>query len=253
MISRYFIEFSYDGSNYHGIQRQPNSLTIQQVIEENFEKFIGCTINLVLAGRTDAGVHARQMYAHFDIEKEFDKNIFCKRLNSMLPKDICIESISLVSDNDHARFDALSRSYKYVISKVKNPFNLKFSYYLKDDLDLNSMNKCCRTLIKNNDFKCFSKSNTDVKTYICDISLAKWEKVDNEYIFNITSDRFLRNMVRSIVGTMIDVGRSKISIEDFEMILLSRDRGKAGFSVPASGLTLININYENIFLESWKK
>ena len=115
------------------------------------------------------------------------------------------------------------------------------------------MNNCSKLLINHDDFKCFSKSNTDVKTYICNISFAKWQKVNNEYIFNITSDRFLRNMVRSIVGTMIDVGRSKISIEDFEMILLSRDRGKAGFSVPASGLTLININYENIFLKSWKK
>jgi len=253
MTSRYFIEFSYDGSNYHGIQRQPNSLTIQEVIEDNFGKFIGCPINLVLAGRTDAGVHAKQMYAHFDTDIEFDRNIFCKRLNSMLPKDICIESINLVSNNDHARFDALSRSYRYIISQVKNPFNLKFSYYLKDDLDLNNMNNCCKLLINHDDFKCFSKSNTDVKTYICNISFAKWQKVNNEYIFNITSDRFLRNMVRSIVGTMIDVGRSKISIEDFEMILLSRDRGKAGFSVPASGLTLINVNYENIFLESWKK
>ena len=253
MTSRYFIEFSYDGSNYHGIQRQRNSLTIQEVMEESFGKFIGCPVNLVLAGRTDAGVHAKQMYAHFDTEKEFDRNIFCKRLNSMLPKDICIESINLVSNNDHARFDALSRSYRYVISQVKNPFNLKFSYYLKDDLNLNNMNNCCKLLINHYDFKCFSKSNTDVKTYICDISFAEWQKVNNEYIFNITSDRFLRNMVRSIVGTMIDVGRSRISIEDFERILLSRDRGEAGFSVPASGLTLININYENIFLESWKK
>ena len=253
MTSRYFIEFSYDGSNYHGIQRQPNSLTIQEVIEVNFEKFIGYPINLVLAGRTDAGVHARQMYAHFDSVKEFDKNIFCKRLNSMLPKDICIESISLVSNDNHARFDALSRSYKYVISQVKNPFNPKFSYYLIDDLDLNNMNKCCKLLINHDDFKCFSKSNTDVKTYICDISFAKWQKVNNEYIFNITSDRFLRNMVRSIVGTMIDVGRSRISVEDFERVLISRDRSEAGFSVPASGLTLININYKNIFLKSWKK
>ena len=252
-MTRYFIEFSYDGSNYHGIQKQPNSSTIQEILETNISKYSGSNINLTLAGRTDAGVHAKQMYAHFDTDIEFDRNIFCKRLNSMLPKDICIESINLVSNNDHARFDAISRSYRYIISQVKNPFNLKFSYYLKDDLDLNNMNNCCKLLINHDDFKCFSKSNTDVKTYICNISFAKWQKVNNEYIFNITSDRFLRNMVRSIVGTMIDVGRSKISIEDFEMILLSRDRGKAGFSVPASGLTLININYENIFLESWEK
>lgn len=253
-MNRYFAQVEYKGTNYKGFQKQKNSKqTIQQKIEFALSKVANEKISVVCAGRTDAGVHAKQMYAHFDTDKEFDRNIFCKRLNSMLPKDICIESINLVSNNDHARFDALSRSYRYIISQVKNPFNLKFSYYLKDDLDLNNMNKCCKLLINHDDFKCFSKSNTDVKTYICNISFAKWQKVNNEYIFNITSDRFLRNMVRSIVGTMIDVGRSKISIEDFEMILLSRDRGKAGFSVPASGLTLININYENIFLESWKK
>ena len=252
-MNRYFIEFSYDGSNYHGIQKQPNSLTIQQVVEENFEKFIGSSINLVLAGRTDTGVHAKQMYAHFDIDQEFDKNIFCSRLNSMLPHDICIKSINLVSNEAHARFDACSRSYEYIISQVKNPFNHKFSYYLKDFLDLNEMNKCCQLLIDHSDFKCFSKSNTDVKTYICDISFAEWQNINNEYVFKITADRFLRNMVRSIVGTMINIGRSKISFEDFEKILISRDRRQAGFSVPASGLMLMNINYKNIFLESWKK
>ena len=176
-MSRYFVEFSYDGSDYHGLQKQPNSITIQEVIENNFEKFIGSEINLVLAGRTDAGVHAKQMYAHFDVEKDFQKDIFCKRLNTMLPKDICIESINLVSKEAHARFDAVSRSYEYVISNEKNPFKNKFTYYFKDHLDLEKMNECCLDLLDHKDFKCFSKSNTDVKTYICDITSAQWKEV----------------------------------------------------------------------------
>lgn len=252
-MSRYFVEFSYDGSGYHGLQKQPNSITIQEVIENNFEKFIGSEINLVLAGRTDTGVHAKQMFAHFDIEKDIEKDIFCKRLNNMLPDDLCIESINLVSNDKHARFDAVSRSYEYVISKQKNPFNNKFTYYSKEFLDLDKMNECCHYLLDHSDFKCFSKSNTDVKTYICDVKSAQWKEINNEYRFNITADRFLRNMVRSIVGTMIDVGRSRISNEGFKKILKSRNRSKAGFSAPASGLTLLSIKYNNIFIETWKK
>jgi tRNA pseudouridine38-40 synthase len=252
-MSRYFIEFSYDGSDYHGLQKQPNAITIQEVIENNLEKFLGIEINLVLAGRTDAGVHAKQMFAHFDTEMDFKKDILCKRLNTMLPKDICIESVNLVPSEAHARFDAVSRSYEYLISSEKNPFNNKFTYYFKDHLDLNKMNECCLDLIAHSDFKCFSKSNTDVKTYICDITSAEWKELNNEFRFNITADRFLRNMVRSIVGTMIDVGRSRISRENFKKILKSRNRSEAGFSVPASGLSLLNIEYNNIFIESWKK
>ena len=252
-MSRYFIEFSYDGSDYHGLQKQPNAITIQEVIENNLEKFLGIEINLVLAGRTDAGVHAKQMFAHFDIEMDFKKDILCKRLNTMLPKDICIESVNLVPSEAHARFDAVSRSYEYLISSEKNPFNNKFTYYFKDHLDLNKMNECCLDLIDHSDFKCFSKSNTDVKTYICDITSAEWKELNNEFSFNITADRFLRNMVRSIVGTMVEVGRSRISRENFKKILESRNRSEAGFSVPASGLSLLNIKYNNIFIESWKK
>ncbi len=252
-MPRYFIEFSYDGTDYHGLQKQPNAITIQEVIENNLERFFGIEINLVLAGRTDAGVHAKQMFAHFDIYKDFKKDILCKRLNTMLPRDICIESVNLVPNEAHARFDAVSRSYEYLISSKKNPFNNKFTYYFKDHLDLKKMNECCIDLLDNSDFKCFSKSNTDVKTYICDITSAEWKELNNEFRFNITADRFLRNMVRSIVGTMIDVGRSRISRESFKKILKSRNRSEAGFSVPASGLSLLNIKYNNIFIKSWKK
>ena len=252
-MSRYFIEFSYDGTNYHGLQKQPNSKTIQESIETNMFKYFGIKSNLTLAGRTDTGVHARQMFAHFDIETEFEQKKFCKSLNMMLPKDISLESLSLVSDESHARFDATSRTYEYFINSKKNPFNYKFAYYLKDKLDIEKMNKSCFRLINHLDFKCFSKSNTDVKTYNCDISVAKWDIMENGFRFNITANRFLRNMVRSIVGTMLEIGRLKISDMDFQKILDSRDRSEAGFSVPASGLFLTNVTYNEKFIKIWRK
>ncbi len=252
-MPRYFIEFSYDGSNYHGLQKQPNSETIQECIEFNMSKFLGLNIDLTLAGRTDTGVHARQMFAHFDIDIDFSQDNFCRSLNMMLPKDICVESLSLVDENDHARFDAISRTYEYFINSKKNPFNYKFAYYIRDELDIVKMNNSCSKLLNHTDFKCFSKSNTDVKTFDCDISFAKWDMIEGGYKFTITSNRFLRNMVRSIVGTMIDIGRLKVSQTDFQKILDSRNRSEAGLSVPALGLFLNNIKYEEIILEIWKK
>ena len=252
-MPRYFIEFSYDGSSYHGLQKQPNSETIQECIEFNMSKFLGLNIDLTLAGRTDTGVHARQMFAHFDIDIDFSQDNFCRSLNMMLPKDICVESLSLVDENDHARFDAISRTYEYFINSKKNPFNYKYAYYIRDELDIVKMNKSCSKLLNHTDFKCFSKSNTDVKTFDCDISFAKWDMIEGGYKFTITSNRFLRNMVRSIVGTMIDIGRLKVSQTDFQKILDSRNRSEAGLSVPALGLFLNNIKYEEIILEIWKK
>ena len=252
-MPRYFIEFSYDGSSYHGLQKQPNSETIQECIEFNMSKFLGLNIDLTLAGRTDTGVHARQMFAHFDIDIDFSQDNFCRSLNMMLPKDICVESLSLVNENDHARFDAISRTYEYFINSKKNPFNYKFAYYIRDELDIVKMNNSCSKLLNHTDFKCFSKSNTDVKTFDCDISFAKWDMIEGGYKFTITSNRFLRNMVRSIVGTMIDIGRLKVSQTDFQKILDSRNRSEAGLSVPALGLFLNNIKYEEIILEIWKK
>jgi len=252
-MPRYFIEFSYDGSNYHGLQKQPNSETIQECIELNMSKFLASTIDLTLAGRTDTGVHARQMFAHFDIKKEFSQDNFCRTLNMMLPKDICIESLSLVNDDDHARFDAKSRTYEYFINIKKNSFNYNLAYYIRDELDIVKMNKSCLRLLNHTDFKCFSKSHTDVKTFDCDISFAKWDIIEGGYKFTITSNRFLRNMVRSIVGTMINIGRLKISNDDFQKILESRNRSEAGLSVPALGLFLTSITYEEIILKIWKK
>jgi len=171
----------------------------------------------------------------------------------MLPKDITIESLSLVTNESHARFDASSRTYEYFVNSKKNPFNYKFSYYLKHHIDIKKMNKSCTRLINHLDFKCFSKSNTDVKTYNCDISYAKWDVIDEGIRFKITANRFLRNMVRSIVGTMIDIGSSKISDSDFQKILDSRNRSEAGLSVPSAGLFLTNITYPQKFIKTWKK
>ena len=252
-MSRYFIEFSYDGSNYHGIQKQPNSSTIQEILETNISKFSRSNINLTLAGRTDAGVHAKQMFAHFDMEHDFDKTNFCRSLNMMIPKDICVECLFLVNKDSHARFDALSRTYEYYISSEKDPFNFKFSYFFRDKLDIDKMNKSCKRLIRHKNFKCFSKSNTDVKTYDCDIQFAEWKISKKGYKFSIRANRFLRNMVRSIVGTMIEIGTQKITDKDFQIILDSEDRRKAGYSVPASGLFLAGINYKKIFETRWKK
>ena len=251
-MNRYFLEFSYDGTNYHGLQKQLNSDTIQDTLETKISEYIGVKSNITLAGRTDTGVHAKQMFAHIDIVDDFDKTKFCKSLNMMLPKDICIESLYLTNDDSHARFDAISRTYKYYITNKKEPFNYRFSYYVKDMLDVVKMNKCCNNLTEYIDFKCFSKSNTDVKTYDCNITKASWKKLDDGLVFEITANRFLRNMVRSIVGTMIEIGRQKISQKDFQKILDSRDRKKAGFSVPASGLFITNIKYEDIFKKKWK-
>ena len=252
-MPRYFIEFSYDGSNYHGIQKQPYSLTIQEILETNISKYSGSNINLTLAGRTDAGVHAKQMFAHFDIEHDFNKTNFCRSINMMIPKDICVECLSEVAEDLHARFDAISRTYEYFISSKKDPFNYKFSYYFRDKLDIDKMNESCQILIKHKNFKCFSKSNTDVKTYDCDIQFAEWNISDKGYNFSVKANRFLRNMVRSIVGTMIQIGIQKISDKDFQIILDSQDRRNAGYSVPASGLFLTNIDYKEKFETSWKK
>tara|TARA_B100000575_G_scaffold281445_1_gene272110 strand:- start:6026 stop:6784 length:759 start_codon:yes stop_codon:yes gene_type:complete len=251
-MKRYLIKFSYDGTNYHGLQKQLNSDTIQDRLEIKISEYLGIKSNITPAGRTDSGVHAKQMFAHIDIEVDFDEVKFCKSLNMMLPKDICIESLYLVNDDFHARFDALSRTYKYYIKNKKDPFNYRFSYYLKDELNIASMNNCCDNLLNSFDFKCFSKSNTDVKTYECNVLEAKWYKDEDDLLFEITANRFLRNMVRSIVGTMIEVGRKKISQNDFQKILESRDRKKAGFSVPASGLFITKINYKDIFKKKWK-
>jgi len=242
---RFFIEFSYNGSNYHGWQRQPSQISIQERFEDCISKILSSNISLIAAGRTDSGVHAKKMFAHFDYYKEFDFKKTIHQLNSFLPNDISVRNIFRVNDDVHARFSALSRTYLYVLINKKDPFMQKRAYLLKNKLDIKKMNEACKHLLSNDDFKSFSKSKTDVNTYICDIQEASWTQVDdNTFVFKIKANRFLRNMVRAIVGTLIEVGQNIITIDQFNNVILSKNRSKAGYSVPAYGLYLTDVEYD---------
>ena len=239
---RYFIELSYDGTPFVGWQRQPAGDSVQSCLEDALSILFRKPLSIVGAGRTDAGVHAHQLFAHVDIDDHIDKDLTF-RLNKLLPKEIAVRNIIPVTQDAHARFDAVSRSYRYNLTTQKNPFLQKRSYYFDKPIDVELMNQAAKILIDHKDFKCFSKSKTDVKTYICDIQHAHWQQEGNELVFFIQANRFLRNMVRAIVGTLIEVGLRKISISDFEAILASRDRSQAGYSVPAHGLYLEKVSY----------
>jgi len=250
MLTRYFIELSFNGTNYHGWQIQKNALSVQSVINETLSTILSENIMTVGAGRTDTGVHARYFIAHFDTQKnDLDKNTkLIYRLNRYLPDDIAIKKIIRVKNSSHARFDALNRTYQYFISKVKDPFNKEYSFYFNNSLDVKLMNRGAQILMKYKDFKSFSKLHSDVKTTICSIHRSKWKEEKNKIIFSITADRFLRNMVRAIVGTLIDLGLKKITINDFKNIIESKERSNAGLSVPSAGLFLIKIDYpKNLF------
>jgi len=253
--NRYFIEFSYDGSLYHGFQKQLNAITVQEIMENAISTILRERVDIISAGRTDTGVHAINMFAHFDYDiiSKIEESNLCYLLNRLLPADIAIKAIHKVKPDSHSRFDAISRTYEYYITDTKNPFNHRYRYYLSDKLDYNAMNKASKILYEYEDFKCFSKSNTDVKTYNCNITNANWVKSDEDWKFTITSNRFLRNMVRSIVGTLIEIGKGK-SIKELNKIIQSKDRRNAGYSVPAEGLFLKEIKYDKkIFIESWKE
>lgn len=246
---RYFIELAYNGGNYHGWQNQPNAATVQSKLELALSTLLSDDISIVGAGRTDTGVHAKHMVAHFNTEVNFKVADLVYKLNSFLPNDIAIHDIYKVKPDAHARFDAVSRTYHYHISTYKNPFlsGLAHEFYLPLDVDL--MNEASKTLLNYNDFQCFSKAHTDVKTYHCKIIKAEWTEENHQLIFEITADRFLRNMVRAIVGTMINIGQKKITITQLHDIIKSKDRTNAGFSAPACGLYLTKVAYpENIKL-----
>ncbi len=242
---RYFLELSYNGTSYHGWQRQPNAISVQEVIEDSLSTLLRSSTTITGAGRTDAGVHARYMAAHFDHDKIIDTTQLVYKLNAILPPDIAISDIGLVDKETHARFDAISRSYEYIISLQKNPFRIHNAYYLKKNLDIDAMNQAAKLLLNYTNFKCFSKSKTDVKTYNCTITKAIWEHKNGMLIFKITANRFLRNMVRAIVGTLIEIGEEKMAPDDLVMIISSENREKAGYSVPAHGLYLTEIEYPN--------
>ena len=240
---RYFIELSYNGTNYHGWQIQPDAVSVQEKINSALSTIYQTEIEVIGAGRTDTGVHASQMFAHFDVDGEVDENLAFK-LNSILPNDIFIKNIVKVDNEKHARFDALERSYEYRIWLGRNPFLLDFSWQIhsqKPDVEL--MNEAAKLLLKYEDFESFSKVKTDVYTFNCKVTQAFWKQENELLIFYISANRFLRNMVRAIVGTLLDVGLGKITVDDFKNIIESKNRSNAGLSVPAKGLFLTQIKY----------
>ena len=242
---RYFIELSYKGTNYHGWQIQPNAISVQEQITKAIKTITQENIQLVGAGRTDAGVHAIQMFAHFDTEKKLTDNDVHK-FNSILPNDIVIKSLKMVLDTSHARFDAISRSYEYRILLVRDPFYLETTWQLyQKKLQIDVMNKAAEILFEFEDFESFSKVKTDVKTFNCTITKATWVLQGDHLTFHITANRFLRNMVRAIVGTLIEIGLNKKKVEELHQIISFKKRSAAGYSVPAQGLFLTKIEYPN--------
>lgn len=252
MIYRYFLQLSYKGTHYHGWQVQPNAVTVQETLTEALLTILREDLEVTGAGRTDTGVHASYFIAHFDSKQEDlhqDKKLLFK-INGYLPKDIAINQIFKVKDDAHARFDAIERTYHYYIHQQKDPFINESSFYLSHNLDVELMNQACKLLYQFSDFTSFSKLHTDVKTNNCKIKNALWLQDVHKLTFTITADRFLRNMVRAIVGTLIELGKHKISLENFIQIIENKNRSEAGVSVPAHGLFLTNITYDhNIFVE----
>lgn len=245
MKTRYFIYISFKGTSYHGWQIQPNSVTIQEILDNALSTVLNEKISVIGAGRTDAGVHALVFCAHFESISQYladNKNQIFK-LNRFLPKDISVIAIYKVIPDAHARFSALSRTYKYYIARVKDPFIDDSSWFIHGDIDLNILNRTCRILMKYTDFTSFSRLHSDVKTNLCTVFSAFWVKDDVTLVFTIKADRFLRNMVRAIVGTMIATGTGKISLKEFENIIKAKDRCSAGQSAPARGLFLTDIEY----------
>lgn len=244
-MHRYFIKLDYNGSAFHGWQIQPNASTVQEIMEFALSKLLHEKIHLIGCGRTDTGVHAKNFIAHFDATKDQLQNDMqlVYKLNKFVPKEIMIHRIAAVAPNAHCRFDATARTYKYYINFKKNAFNFAFAYNLTLKLNLEKMQQAADLLLKYTDFTSFSKIDTDTKTNNCKIMQAQWQKTNEQLIFTITADRFLRNMVRAIVGTLIDVGKEKITITDFAKIIESKNRGKAGASAPGNALFLTKVTY----------
>lgn len=241
---RYFLEFAYNGTHYHGWQLQPNTKTVQETLTHAISTLLRTPIELVGAGRTDAGVHAKQMYAHFDFDEPFEKATLVQKMNSFLPEDIVVFDIHTVAEEAHARFDATARTYEYHMHLFKDAFCNDLSFYHFRPLNVGLMNEAAKILFEYEDFECFSKTHTDVFTFNCTIYKAEWEvKDNNKLVFTVSANRFLRNMVRAIVGTLINVGLEKITLDDFRKIIESKNRGNAGFSVPGKGLFLTKVSY----------
>lgn len=251
---RYFIRFAYDGTNFHGSQSQPNGVTVQETMEQALALIFRESVPLTFAGRTDAGVHAREMYAHFDLPQGVDTSIIHNlafRLNGILPDTIAIYDILPVIDEAHARFSATRRTYEYHVIDHKDPFLLPYATRLRAPLNYAAMNEAALYLIGRQDFASFCRTHTDVKTTICNLTQAQWREVgDGHAIFTIAADRFLRNMVRAVVGTLFLVGQGKMNKEQFAQVINQHQRSAAGDSAPAQGLYLTRIDYpKELFLQ----
>ncbi|MCX6256162.1 MAG: tRNA pseudouridine(38-40) synthase TruA [Bacteroidia bacterium] len=245
MKTRYFIFISYKGTSYHGWQIQPNSITVQKILDDALSVVLSEKIYTIGAGRTDTGVHAMVFCAHFDsISPDLTtiKNLVF-RLNQFLPGDISVNSIKKVLPDANARYSAISRTYEYYISRIKDPFFDNSSWFLHGNIDISALNDACRLILNHSDFTSFSKLHSDTKTNLCKIYSAVWEEAGNRLVFTIKADRFLRNMVRAIVGTMVEIGSGKMDLKEFEEIILAKDRCRAGKSAPAKGLFLADIEY----------
>jgi tRNA pseudouridine38-40 synthase len=254
-LYRYFIRLAYDGTSFHGWQRQPNAPTVQQTLEEAMTMMLRSPVTLTGAGRTDTGVHADEFFAHFDFDRklsvtECEKLVF--RLNGFLGGDIVLFEIFQVKADAHARFSAILRTYRYCVARVQDPFRRNYTHFIYGDIDVELMNQGAELVMGYEDFTSFSKVDTDTSTNNCRITHARWGTEGNELVFTITADRFLRNMVRAIVGTLLQLGTGKISLEELKSIIESKNRSNAGDSVPGKGLTLHRIVYpEGIFEGSW--
>lgn len=246
-MPRYFIHIAYNGARYHGYQIQPHSASVQQTLEQCLSLKLGQPIAITGCGRTDTGVHARNYYAHFDLEKEITDSVrIVHQLNAFLPDDIVVYRIWEVSSEAHARFDALSRTYHYYISRTKNPFHTHDAFYVYGELDIQKMQEAANLLFEYEDFTSFSKVHTQVKTNNCKIMEARWFEQDGLLVFRIKADRFLRNMVRAIVGTLLEIGKGRMTLEEFRAVIERKDRCEAGTSVPAQALFLEEVEYNFI-------
>ncbi|MBQ5871318.1 MAG: tRNA pseudouridine(38-40) synthase TruA [Bacteroidaceae bacterium] len=241
---RYFITLSFDGTAYHGWQIQPHSVSVQEELQKALTTLLRMPVEVVGAGRTDTGVHARKMVSHFDINAELDCQQLVYKLNKLLPRDIAVQHVEQVSDDMHARFSAKSRTYHYYVHLGKNPFLRSYSWQLYGNPDFELMNKAAVVLMEYIDFTSFSKVNTDTKTNDCTITEAHWDRVgEGQWRFTITANRFLRNMVRAIVGTLMEVGRGRMTIEQLRQVIEAKDRCRAGDSVPGNALFLVDVKY----------
>ncbi len=240
---RYFLQLSYNGGRYSGWQTQPGEVTVQQVVDAALQTLLGPAVQCTGSGRTDAGVHARMQVVHFDADLPYSEAEVLHKLNAILPWDVAVHSLRKVSNQAHARYDAVSRSYEYHIHQKKDPFSAGLSYYFRPALNMEAMNEAAELLLQWHDFQCFSKVKTDVKHFDCEVTQAAWKMQNDTLVFYVSANRFLRGMVRAIVGSLLEVGLEKKSRNDFQQILESRDRKAAARNVPPEGLFLTNITY----------